>query len=221
MYIHQFFLQFQNPARVCVPSINKDSKTDDSDEIQILAVNKVVDDQVKLFKTSTQKSKSTVTTNILYPLFYLNLQNSLKNEAIVQIKKEKDNDEFQSLTQEKVQNPMKNMAIKTEKENDEFLFFRILTENELRSDSVEINYIDGEGDSEDSILDLPNLVYLHKGEDSRIEALAKYEFDTFIECLQEKIMELSETADDVKIEWYGYGLQRGKFSHFILNIYIF
>ena len=154
-------------------------------------------------------------------MFYLNLQNSLKNEAIVQIKKEKDNDEFQSLTQEKVQNPMKNMAIKTEKENDEFLFFRILTENELRSDSVEINYIDGEGDSEDSILDLPNLVYLHKGEDSRIEALAKYEFDTFIECLQEKIMELSETADDVKIEWYGYGLQRGKFSHFILNIYSF
>ena len=175
-------MQFQNPARVCVPSINKESKTEDSDEIQILAVNKVVGDQAK--------------------------------KATMIIKKEKESDESQSLTQEKVQ-------IKMEKENDEFLLFRILTEKELRSDSVEINYIDGEGDSEDSILDLPNLVYLHKGEDSRIEALAKYEFDTFIECLQEKIMELSETADDIKIEWYGYGLQRGKFSHFILNICIF
>ena len=175
-------MQFQKPARVCVPSINKESKTEDSDEIQILAVNKVVGDQAK--------------------------------KATMIIKKEKENDESQSLTQEKVQ-------IKTENENDEFLLFRILTESQLRSNSVEINYIDGEGDSEDSILDLPNLVYLHKGEDSRIEGLAKYEFDTFIECLQEKIMELSETADDIKIEWYGYGLQRGKFSHFILNIYIF
>ena len=173
-------MQFQKPARVCVPSINKESKTEDSDEIQILAVNKVVGDQAK--------------------------------KATMIIKKEKENDESQSLTQEKVQ-------IKTENENDEFLLFRILTESQLRSNSVEINYIDGEGDSEDSILDLPNLVYLHKGEDSRIEALAKFEFETFIESLQEKIMELSETADDIKIEWYGYGLQRGKFYHFILNIY--
>ena len=151
----------------------------------------------------------------------------MRNNAPFKIKTEKENDEFQILPLPKgfehfEAKPGNNSAsppitIKTEKENDEF---QILTENELRSDSVEINYIgDNEGDS-NSTLDLPNLVYLHKGEDSR-RALEKSEYETFIESLQEKIMELSETADDIKIEWYGYGLQRGKFSHFILNIYIF
>ena len=58
------FLQFQKPARVCVPSINKESKTDDSDEIQILSENKVVDAQVKkfnsFFKTAIENQNYTI-----------------------------------------------------------------------------------------------------------------------------------------------------------------
>ena len=127
------------------------------------------------------------------------------------IKTEKENDDFPIVTKN-VKNSQSNnspLKIKTENENDKF---QILTEKELGSDSVEINYLD---DSSESTLDLPNLVYLHKGEDSR-QALEKSDYESFIEFLQEKIMDLPET-EHIKIDWYGYGLHRGNFRKFNLG----
>ena len=87
-----------------------------------------------------------------------------------------------------------------------------LTEAQLIND-VEKVYLDDTANDEtakpDLKLNLPNLVYIYKTTAKRMPIIRAH-YEAFSDFLLEQIMELPiEESDKIKIDWHGFGLQRG------------